>query len=98
MSAAFDNVKKSWLTLVLSFFLTVITVVLTQAMTSSEVNERALNERIDSKASHEYVEQRIGEHEKRDDARYEGIKDMFFITNERLKEIQSDVRSLNTAK
>ena len=94
MSAAFDNVKKSWLTLVLSFFLTVVTIVITQAMTNDNINNRELNKKINSKASHEYVEQRISEHEKRDDARYEGIKDMFFITNERLKEIQQDVRAI----
>ena len=62
MSAAFDNVKKSWLTLVLSFFLTVITVVLTQAMTNSTISENELNAKIESKASHEYVDKSISVH------------------------------------
>ena len=98
MPAAFDNVKKSWLTLVLSFFLTVITVVLTQAMTSSEVNERALNAKIDSKASYEYVDRRIEEHEKTELARYNGIKDMFHVLNLRLEEMHKDIREGNKRK
>ena len=94
MSAAFDNLKKGWLTILLSFFLTVITIAITQAVSSSEFDSRDLKEELKGKADKEYVDDRIEEHEKQDAARYKGIQDMFFITNERLKEIQQDVRAI----
>jgi hypothetical protein len=65
MSAALDNVKKGWLTLVLSFLLTIVTVMITQAMTNRYDIDKSTKEEIQSKAPLEYVDIRFRTHEER---------------------------------
>lgn len=94
MSAAVDNFKKGWLLAVFSLASTLIGVVVTSAMSDISNNKQELYDKIDSKADKEYVDQRFAEYEKLQKAHYQGIYDMFSITNDQLKEIRADLREI----
>ena len=79
------------------------------AATRGELNEKAINEKIDSKASYQYVNERIYEHSKIEEARYLGIEALLISikennkasqdnTNRTLDAIQQDIRAIRTEK
>lgn len=94
MSVAFDNFKKGWLLAVFSLASTLIGVVVMSAMSDISNSKKELYEKIDSKADKDYVDQRFEEYEKIQKAHYQGIYDMFSITNDQLKEIRADLREI----
>lgn len=94
MSAAVDNFKKGWLLAVFSLATTIISVVVAQTMSDSSQSKQDLYDKIDKKADKEYVDQRFAEYEKLQKAHYQGIYDMFSITNDQLKEIRADLREI----
>ena len=94
MSAAVDNFKKGWLLAVFSLASTVIGVVVAQTMSDSSASKKDLYDKIDRKADRDYVDQRFEEYEKIQKAHYQGIYDMFSITNDQLKEIRADLREI----
>jgi hypothetical protein len=93
MSAA-NYFRSKWIDFLINGILSGVMVFLAFYLSSSETNARELNAKIDKKADVDYVDKKLIEHEKTDQARYEGIKDMFTITNQRLSEIQADIRQI----
>lgn len=93
MSAA-NYFRSKWVDFIVNGLLSGIMVFTGFYLSANETNARELKAEIAGKADKTYVDERMVEHEKTDKARYEGIKDMFSITNQRLSEIQADIRQI----
>ena len=98
MSAATDYISKKWVDMFMTTVISLIIAIVTIKATTREANDKEREDKINNAASVKYVNQRIDEkiisHEQKEEARYKGIQDMFMITNERLKEIQADIRQI----
>jgi len=96
MSAVANNWLKDrpLFTMIISSLIAIIIPLSIFAMKQESEQMNAINQKIDKKADIEFVEKRISEHEKTDAARYQGIRDMFELTNESIQELNDNVREL----
>lgn len=77
---------------------TLIGVIVAFSLQAKDTDMREYQKKLDDKASKAELKEAIEVHEKTDAARYQGIQDMFIITNDRLKEIQQDIRQMREIK
>lgn len=95
MVAAWENAKKGWIVAVFSLSSSIIGVVISQNMSDNSSEKKEFNEVLDNKADKAYVDQRLSEYDKVQAARYQGIYDMFSITNQQITELREDIREMN---
>ena len=97
-----EYISKKWIDWLFALVISALGTIFMVSATRKDSEDQAFIEKVNSSASIEYVNQRVDDkiraHEDKEEARYKGIQDMFMITNERLKEMQADIRTINAKK
>ena len=97
-----EYISKKWIDWLFALVISALGTIFMVSATRKDSEDQAFIEKVNSSASIEYVNQRVDDkiraYEDKEEARYKGIQDMFMITNERLKEIQADIRTINAKK
>ena len=97
-----EYISKKWIDWLFALVISALGTIFMVSATRKDSEDKAFIEKVNSSASIEYVNQRVDDkiraYEDKEEARYKGIQDMFMITNERLKEIQADIRTINAKK
>lgn len=98
MGAAYDNLKKGWLTLIVSALVAISTVFLTNALNNRDYDEKQFKEEVSKKASYEYVDKADGHLQKQIDENKQSDKE---IRQQFLIEVQglrADIKELYLQK
>jgi hypothetical protein len=91
MSAAYDNFKKGWLTLLVSFVFSLTGIVIAQSFSRSDYDARALRTEIESKAPYSYVDKEIEAVKALHDSRHEGYQKLLESINNRVTDMHQHI-------
>ena len=98
MAPSLENLKKNWVVLLAGCLLSFVTANYTSHLGATETDKREYEKRMQDellkKANLEYVDKRFIEAEKIQNAYFQGISDMFVVTQQQLKDIKEDIRSI----